>query len=456
MARYAATWWLMLLLVFPLSSVRADEPAASQAPADKPLDILRSFFAEQAAEKRAQLAARFAGVAPQSWDQVRALLHRAAPFPAVEPGLHSFETRADDLVPAVRYHLRVPSTYKHEAGQAWPLVLGCHGTGGTGRKFLGFVERLLGPESDKYIVVCPDAPQADVYQAGPVMTDYSVRVLEDLRHRVNIDSNRTVLTGYSKGGYTTWGTVLFWPGQWGGALPMAAWPLTEAGSAGNTFYLDNVLNVDIQAHWGASDIVAGQTRGINTFNRDVRKYLRDHGARQYEGIEYAGQGHSLNLDMERIRRFIASARRDPFPEKCRLLFHRVHHGRACYVRAVTGGKKDFDFAKRQTIRVSSAMDPQKAKEMVLRREAFELDAQAVKKLNTIRVKALNLRAIEVDLSPELLDFARPINVVINDRTAFSGKRSVDWSELLETARRSYDFERLVAGRVKKTIPVKGK
>jgi dienelactone hydrolase len=455
-ARHAATWWLILLLAVPLSNVRADEPAVSQGPADKPLDILRSFFAEQAAGKRAQLAARFGKVAPRSWDRVRVLLHRAAPFPAVEPGLHTFETRADDLVPAVRYVMRVPSTYKRDSGQAWPAVVGCHGTGGTGRKFLAFVERMLGPETDRYMVVCPDAPQPDVYKAEAMMADYPIRVLDDVRHRVNIDSNRTVLTGYSKGGYTTWGTVLFSPGQWGGAAPMAAWPLTEAGSAGNTFYLDNVLNLDIQAHWGANDIVVGQTRGINTFNRDARKHMERLGARRYEGLEYAGQGHSLKLNVERIRRFVAAARRDPFPEKCRLLFHRLHQGRAYYIRAVTGGKKDFDFAKRQTLRVTRPMDPQEAKQAVLRREAFELDVQVIKRLNMIKVKALNLRSLEVDLCPELLDFDRPINVVVNGRTAFSGKRSVDWSELLETARRTYDFERLVGGRVAKSIAPKGK
>ena len=149
MARYAATWWLILLLAVPLSSVRADEPAASQEPADKPLDILRSFFAEQVAEKRVQLAARFGKVAPKSWDQVRVMLHQAAPFPAVEPGLHTFQTRADDLVPAVRYVMRVPSTYKHDSGQAWPLVVGCHGTGGSGQRFPKFVERLLTTGDEK-------------------------------------------------------------------------------------------------------------------------------------------------------------------------------------------------------------------------------------------------------------------------------------------------------------------
>lgn len=456
MARYGATWWLILLLAIPPASVRADEAAGRPPSQDKALEILRSFFAEQSAEKRTLLAGRFGRVAPKSWDEVRSLLHRTATFPPINPGLHTFQTTGDDLVPAVSYIVRIPPAYKHDAGRAWPLVLGCHGTGGTGRRFPKFIERLLGPEIDNYIVVCPDAPTADVYQAGPMMIDYPVRVLADLRHRVNIDSNRTVLTGYSKGGYTTWGTALFWPGQWGGAVPMAGWPLTEAGSAGNTFYLDNVLNLDIQAHWGENDIVAGQTRGINSFNRDVREYLRGRGARRYEGLEYAGQGHSLNLDMQRIRRFIASARRNPFPEQCRLLFHRVRHGHAYYVRAVSGGKKDFDFAKRHTIRVTRAMDPQKAKQVVLRREAFELDVRTVKQRNTIRIKALNLRSVEIDLSPELLDFDRPIKVLINGRTVLNGKRPVDWAELLETARRTYDFERLVGGRIRKTFPLKRK
>jgi len=53
-----------------------------------------------------------------------------------------------------------------------------------------------------------------------------------------------------------------------------------------------------------------------------------------------------------------------------------------------------------------------------------------------------------------MDFGRPMTVLANGRTVLSGKQEIDWVELLETARRTYDFERLVARRLRCKVEVK--
>ena len=52
-----------------------------------------------------------------------------------------------------------------------------------------------------------------------------------------------VLAGQSKGGYVTWGTALFSPGEWAGAVVISAIPLTEASVYGITLYLPNVTSL---------------------------------------------------------------------------------------------------------------------------------------------------------------------------------------------------------------------
>jgi len=435
----------------PDASTPAPLPAAPAAVGDGPA-ILRSFFAEADAAKRADLAARFAAVAPKSWADLKAMLHASAPRPALPAGRQDLQAPAEGETPPVRYILRVPAGYAADASRGWPLVIACHGTGGHAEGALASIESWLGPDIESYLVVAVDSPEAGVFEPKRVNMEYPLAVLADVRRRANVDSDRTVLTGFSKGGYTTWATVLFSPGEWGGAAPMACCPMTEAAAAGAILYLPNVLGLAIQHHWGANDIEAGQKEGINTLSRDVAAEMKHLGAKRFEGIEYPGEGHDLKIDTARFREFARTARREAFPAECHLIFHALWQGRDYYVRATAAAKADFNFRAPYTVKTTRpVMDPRKFKRDFLLGEAFELTARMPPGGNIIAVMAKGVREVEVELSAEKLDFARPVRVTLNTRTALDGPRKVDWLELLETARRTGDFERLVAGRVKATV-----
>ncbi|HUU09919.1 MAG TPA: hypothetical protein VM431_05205 [Phycisphaerae bacterium] len=443
-------WLLECLAVFvPLAAAgaRAAEPAPPPADA---VAILRAFFAENDAARRADLAARFGPLAPAAWDDLKAMLHRVAPRPALAPGRHTLRMAGGDGIPAITYTLRVPQGYVADGPRGWPLILSTHGTGGSGEKAVEFIEHLLGPDVEKYLVAGPDSPRGGVYEAERLTIAYPVRLLADVRRQANVDADRCVLTGYSRGGYTTWGTVLFSPGEWAGAVPMASWPLTEAGSAGTVLFLPNVLNLAVQAHWGADDIEAGQKEGINTLSRDAAAEMKRLGAKHFEPVEYAGQGHGLDIRKDKVRAFLEAARRDPFPADCRLLFHRLYQGRAYYVRATATATatEEFDFRARRVLKVARKQDFDKAKRALWRREGYELTARLPPGKNLVAVFARNLKEIEIDLPAERLDFARPITLTVNGRTAKTLRGPVDWTCLLETARETYDFERLIAGRIR--------
>jgi hypothetical protein len=440
------------LFFTPARAAETSLPATAPASpgTDEARSTLRAFFAENDAAKRKPLAEKFATLAPKSWDEVRRLLHVAAAFSDLPPGRQSFKTEGDKVLPPISYTVRIPAAYRAASAEGWPVIIGCHSTGGDGPGFISFIEGILGDEVEKYVVACPDAPEGGVYHAGRAMTDYPLAVLDDLRHRVNIDSGRVVLTGYSKGGYTTWGTVLFSPGDWAGAVPMASFALTEAGLPGLTLYLPNILNLAVQAHWGENDIEPGQKEGINTFNRQVAAEMKKLGAKKFEGLEYAGQGHGLKLQNDRIREFIAAARREPFPEQGRLLFYAAWQGRAWCARAVACARDDYDFKQRRTVNVSRLEDLPAATRAMLLKEAFEIQVRLRPTDNTLAVTTRGVKDVEIELPAEKLDFTRPLTVTLNGRTVLAGKRAVDWVELLETARRTHDFERLIAGRLTAT------
>jgi dienelactone hydrolase len=441
--RTAATLAMLMAMAV---CVRAEESPAGGDPAA----VLREFFAHQDAAARADAARRFGAIAPKAWDDVRGLLHENAPRPDLATGEHALQTPAADSLPSVAYVLRVPPGYDARRRQGWPLVVSTHGTNGSGKAALAFAAGLLGPDADKVLIAAPDSPQPGVYRFERLTAQYPLAVLADVRRRANVDSDRTVLTGYSRGGYTTWGTVLFSPGDWGGAAPMASWPLTGGGSAAAVFYLPNVLNTAVQAHWGENDIVQGQTEGISTLSRDAAAEMKRLAAKRFEGIEYKGQGHDLRIDAARFREFVAEARREAFPADARLIFHALWQGRAWAVRATQAAAPEFDFGAKRVIRVARKEDFDNAKRALWLKDGYEITFRLPPGKNLLAVFARNLKEVQVDLPADRLDWAQPVRVTLNGRTVKEGRLDVDWPLLLETCRETCDFERLVGLRL--TLP----
>jgi hypothetical protein len=443
----AVFWWSLVLLVSACGAARA---ADAPAPADPARALLREFFASEDKTRRAALANQFAAVAPKSWADLRMMLHETAGRPPLKAGRLTLEAPADNPLPAVKYVLRVPRNYKGDERQGWPLVIGCHEMGGSAETFLGKIEDWLGPDVEKYLVAVAQDPQAGGFGPDRPRSQYPLRVLDDLRHRANIDSNRTILVGRSKGGFAAWGSVLFAPGQWAGLVAVSAFPLTNAGSYGATIYLPNVLNLSVQTHWGENDIEPGQKQGISTLSRDVMIEMKNLGATKFEGIPYAAQGHDVQVIATKARALINAAVRDPFPEQCRMVFHKLWQGADYYVRALTADRPEFDFAERREVHVEGEADIPRAFRAFFVSQAYELSLRLAPATNTLTLFARGIREIEVELSAEKLDFRRPIKIILNGRTVTDEPRKLDWVELLETVRRTGDFERLVGGRLKLT------
>ncbi len=446
--------WLALLAVTTAATVAAS--GAPEAPPPAAADaraLLTRFFAEPDAGARRALAERFGRVAPADWAAVTALLHETAPRPSLAPGTHTLATPVADPIPAVRYLLRVPAGYEPNGPRGLPLVVACHWTNSTAERAMEWIRWVLGRDADGYLLACPDAPDPGVYRAGRVTDAYPLHVLADVRRRANVDADRVVLTGYSRGGYQTWATALFSPGRWAGAVPIASAPISEAGLRGSTMYLENVLRLPIQAHWGDRDIIRGETDGINTLSKKAADWFAGRGGARFEPIEYEGQGHDLDLRREPIRAFVARVRRDPWPPAFTYLFHRMYQGRAYYVRATEAAAPEVDFRERVPVRgVRLPEQVPGALQRIWKRKGYHLAVRMPEGENRIIVRTRNLAEVAVDLPAGGLDFTKTVRVIVNNRVRYAKQEGVDWVGLLETARRTYDFERLVARRV--TVPAR--
>jgi len=446
----------LLALALALGSARAAEPAPPAKPEAKPegdpAAILRAYFAEADAAKRPALAARFAAVAPKSWDDLKKMLHEAAPRPPLPAGRHTFEAKPEGGAAPVKYLLRVPEGYAGEPARGWPLIVSSlYKLAGGPEPSMDAIEGWLGADRDRYLIAVAQPPRDGPFEPDRAYLEHPLHVLADVRQRANIDSDRILLMGHLKSGYLAWVTALFSPGEWAASVPIMSRPFTEAGAIGCTLYMPNVLNLAIQAHWGAEHLDANQKEGNGPLSREAAAELARLGARKFEGIEYPGEGRIGHVNTDRLRPFVAAARRDPFPAECRLIFHRLFQGRNYYVRATAAAKPEFEFRARHAFKPVAGESPEKALRNLIVREAYELTARMPPGANTLTVLARNLREIEIELSAERLDFTKPIRITANSR-AVQWNKPLDYAELLETARRTGDFERLIGGRLKMPVP----
>ncbi|MBN1813958.1 MAG: prolyl oligopeptidase family serine peptidase [Anaerolineae bacterium] len=153
--------------------------------------------------------------------------------------------QTDTLQPGNRrYTIAVPADYTGDRRVSLVLALhyGGHGTPYYGRDFLtGLVEptlRELGA-----IIVAPDCTGSDWTQ--PNSEQDVLDLLDHVEAAYNVDSSKTLVTGYSMGGIGTWHLAARHQDRFAAALPMAANPPSSA--------LDTVWHIPLYVIHGSQD-----------------------------------------------------------------------------------------------------------------------------------------------------------------------------------------------------------
>ena len=149
-----------------------------------------------------------------------------------------------------RYTLVIPDGYTGQ--EAAPLVISLHYGGGVtpfyGR---GLLESLIEPALRDLgaILVAPDSAAGD--WANSLAQQHVLELMDHVEARYNIDSERTLLTGYSMGGRGTWYLAARHPDRFKAALPIAGQPPPDSATVDWTIPLyvihsavDQVLSLE--------------------------------------------------------------------------------------------------------------------------------------------------------------------------------------------------------------------
>ncbi|NUY79998.1 prolyl oligopeptidase family serine peptidase [Flavobacterium sp. MAH-1] len=127
---------------------------------------------------------------------------------------------SEKFVLETKYLLYLPDGYDSDKNRNWPLMIFLHGSGESGDdlnkvKVNGPPKLIDQGKKFPMIVVSPQAPQAEGFKP-----DIIRKMLNDLKSKYRIDTDRIYLTGLSMGGYGTWKIAQEFPEEFAAIAPV--------------------------------------------------------------------------------------------------------------------------------------------------------------------------------------------------------------------------------------------
>ena len=412
----------LLLLVCLSSPVAADEQHI--------IADVKAFFETQDTARQAELVRRIETDPTYRRERVGEYLHKAPLFDDLEPG-HKRIAVAMSKSRKIPLTLRIPNGYT--PSRPYPLLYVLHCSGCDAQWSIRFGVQLLRDKVDDYVIAAPTAygPQ-DFY---PCETP---EILRAVKKSVHIDSDRVWVTGYSAGGCSSWALAVLQPDEFTAVIPVAG--SLYIGKQTPAF-LANMAHTYVLNVWGAKDNLRGwdaDKAGIAESNRKLRAQVERLGL-PVDSYEYPDLGHGGVMPPRELLVPAVQRRREHHPKQVHHTFQHPCQARAYWLER---NMKQGEFAWRRP----APLDPRPG-ENVNRAIERTLDSQrgilrGVIQGQTIRVEVKNAKEITVWIGDGMIDWQKPVRVLMDDQEVFNDTIEPDLSVCLEQAARTRDFDRL--------------
>ncbi len=347
----------------------------------------------------------------------------ATPKPSVAtPGYYELEVPIGiDKEADVTSYVQLPPGYDPHVH--YPTIVTLNGSGATAKDQVDWWAGDLRADGTRfgqasrlgYIVV-----SVDWLKPGQKEYEYSARehaaVLVSLRdacRRFAIDTDRVFLSGHSIGGNAAWDLGLAHPDLWAGVIPIVA----EADKY-CAHYWENAKLVPFY-------VLAGELDGEKTKNnaRDLDRYMN---ARYDVTVtEYIGRGHEdFYDDIQHIFDWMSRKQRNFFPKEFTVSTMRTWDNYFWWVEV-------RDFPAKATVEPVNWPPGPGVRPLVI--------TGKVQANNGLHVASGSIK-LTVWLSPELVDFSRPVPITFGSRNLNKGNKMIqpDLGVLLEDVRTRAD------------------
>ncbi len=390
-------------------------------------DLVLEYLREDQAVRRARLLADIRDLEGGTPERVAQILKLIKPPEAIPEGSERsprfYELGVELAAPSgpVRYLVQLPPDY--DPLRSYPTIVTLHGHGYSPELQLDYWAGGLDPERGRvgqasrhgYIVVA-----IDWLEPHQVEYKYSLRehqavlgTLRDAMRRFAIDTDRVFLTGHDIGGDAVWDIGLAHPDLWAGVMPF----LATAGKY-TLRYRSNAPHVD----WYFVD---GELNGTNIEDnaKQLDFYLRP--GIPATLVEYRGRGHEPYHDeIQRLFDWMNRRVRRPPPETfdCKVM----RPWDSFYWWLEVAGLPERAMVAPAAWPPKRGQRPTQIRGRIYQNNKLDVFHQADR--------------TTVWLSPDIVDFEKPVQVELNNRRIGPANRfiSPDLGVLLEDARTRCD------------------
>jgi predicted esterase len=376
--------------------------------------------------------------APQDrgFDEEWARLKRGRAYAAAKTGTITYQFATVDGG-SFETFIDVPEAY--EPSRPWPVRVQLHG--GVSRPLERPPLRRYGLETSTPEIQVHPQGWVDAQWWHAVQVDNIMRVLARLKREYNVDESRIYLTGFSDGATGAYFFGLRAPTPFSAILPLhgsLAVLAHPATGADGQVYLRNLVNRPIFATNGGRDPLY-PAAGM----QPMMTLLASAGA-DLTFVPLLDAGHDLRWwpgQRERIETFIAQHTKVAHPAKLSWETERTdRYNRVDWLVITDLGRASSDQALEDpTPPVFPHRRPSGRVDVVRSGNAFEARTRGVKRFALL-------------LSPDVVDFGRPVTISVNGRRAFEGMVARDRAVLRKWADRDEDRQVLYGAEIEVKVP----
>src|SRR5262245_57602058 len=382
------------------------------------------------------------------FEDIRARLKTGRPYSKQKTGRVDLPSRDQGI--ALDNIVEVPADY--DPARAWPLRVSLHG--GVGREAPGPSDQPARPLTNRIpgsgeIVLHPRAWATTQWwnasQVGNV-----TRLPARVKHDYNVDESRTYITGISDGGTGVYFFAIRSATPWSACMPLNGHPLVIANpdtGADGQLYVGNMVNCPFHIVNGGKDPLypAASVEPL------VAMFKKAGVTQEFK--VYPDAGHNVEWwPQERAgyEAFLAAHSRQAHPERISWETERTdRYNRFRWLVIDRLGKRPSDVALADV----NTYQPIPAMERTLFEHAKPSGrVDAARSGNAFDVKSRGVQAFTLLLSPDAVDFTKPVRVTINGKVAHDAVVNADATTMLTWAARDQDRTMLYGAELHVLVP----
>jgi dienelactone hydrolase len=423
-------------------------PLAQSPQSDARLNAALEAFLSASSSEAAERAVKQLASSGADVDALFAKLREGRAYPEQKTG--RIEIPSSDGAGTLDNVVEVPAEY--DPKRRWPVRVSLHGGVGRERPAAGQAPRPLTNRipSQAEIVIHPRAWLQSAWWTHTAVVNID-RLLDQVKRRYNVDENNVYVTGISDGGTGVWFLAMRASTPWSACLPLNGHPAVIANpgtGADGQLHAGNLVNCPLYIVNGGKDPLYPAS--------SVQRYLDvfKAGGIPFVFKVYPEAGHDVSWwpqERPRFESFVSTHHRDPNPATVSWETERTdRYNRFRWIVIDSLGGRSSDAALADADRYDAVAGL--VSRMLFERPKDSGRADAVRKGNSIEARTRGVRSFTLLLSPDVIDFARPVTVTVNGRKVHDALVKKDVDTLLTWAARDNDRTMLYAAELRIEVP----